>query len=193
MEVEEGMSLELALQLPPCWPLKPVSIDPRRKVHPRTHPCAVPVLARPLRGLVQRPLPQGCLPPPWQGIPYSLVSNLSLPGEGGCLWEPAWSCSTEALAARKDTCQRQRSPGSMLVQVGVSEGRLRKWLLSITVLLRAQNGGILPALALWRRNCAKEFAGVLLRVSMCILQEATAPVCPHQKWLLGMLSDGFLG
>ena len=188
MEVEEGMSLELALQLPPCWPLKPVSIDPRRKVHTRTHSCAVHVLAKPLRGLVQRPLPQGCLPPL-----QPVLQSLSLPSEGGCLGEPACSCSTEALTARKDACQRQKSPGNRLVQVGVSEGRLRKWLLSITVLLRAQNGGILPALALWRRNCAKEFAGVLLRVSMCILQEATAPVCPHQKWLLGMLSDAFLG
>ena len=34
MEVEEGMSLELALQLPASWPLKPVAIDPRRKAWP---------------------------------------------------------------------------------------------------------------------------------------------------------------
>lgn len=36
LTVEEGSMLELALQLPPCWPLKPATIEPRRKVESLT-------------------------------------------------------------------------------------------------------------------------------------------------------------
>ena len=43
MEVEEGTSLELALQLPPSWPLKPAHIDPRNKVCCESCACAMPV------------------------------------------------------------------------------------------------------------------------------------------------------
>ena len=32
LTVEEGSTLELALQLPSCWPLRPATIEPRRKV-----------------------------------------------------------------------------------------------------------------------------------------------------------------
>ncbi len=46
------------------------------------------------------------------------------------------------------------------VQVGVAEGRLRKWLLSITAFLRNQNGSLADAMALWRDNCVREFSGV---------------------------------
>lgn len=48
----------------------------------------------------------------------------------------------------------------MLMQMGVPEGRLRKWLLSIAALLRSQNGGLAAAIKLWRRNCIQEFAGL---------------------------------
>jgi len=44
--------------------------------------------------------------------------------------------------------------------VGVSEGRLRKWLLSIAAFLRSQNGSLADAMALWRANCEREFDGV---------------------------------
>ena len=45
-------------------------------------------------------------------------------------------------------------------QVGVTEGRLRKWLLSIAAFLRSQNGGLADAMRLWRDNCVREFDGV---------------------------------
>ena len=73
------------------------------------------------------------------------------------------------------------------VQVGVSESRLRHWLLSITARLQAQNGGILPALALWRKNCAKEFAGELSNELMALLEVC---VCVWLAgWLAGWLAD----
>ena len=46
------------------------------------------------------------------------------------------------------------------MQVGVAEGRLRKWLLSVTAFLRNQNGSVLDAIALWHRNVRKEFEGL---------------------------------
>ena len=42
----------------------------------------------------------------------------------------------------------------------MSEGRLRKWLLSMLAFLRSQNGSLADAMALWRANCEREFAGV---------------------------------
>lgn len=41
----------------------------------------------------------------------------------------------------------------------MAEGRLRKWLLSISALLRNQNGGVAQAIGLWKRNVDKEFEG----------------------------------
>ena len=46
------------------------------------------------------------------------------------------------------------------MQVGVPEGRLRKWLLSIAALLRSQNGGLTAAIQLWHKNCQQEFTGL---------------------------------
>ncbi|GAB4820968.1 hypothetical protein N2152v2_008014 [Parachlorella kessleri] len=43
--------------------------------------------------------------------------------------------------------------------VGVSDGRLRKWLLSIDAFLRTQNGSVAEAVSLWKRNVEKEFEG----------------------------------
>jgi E3 ubiquitin-protein ligase listerin len=45
-------------------------------------------------------------------------------------------------------------------RVGISEGRLRKWMLTISAILRDQNGAVAEGLLLWRRNVDKEFAGV---------------------------------
>lgn len=42
----------------------------------------------------------------------------------------------------------------------MAEGRLRKWLLSITAFLRNQNGTLADAMALWRDNCVEEFSGM---------------------------------
>ena len=47
-----------------------------------------------------------------------------------------------------------------LLQVGVPQGRLRKWLLSVAGFLRNQNGSVAEAIALWQRNVVKEFEGV---------------------------------
>jgi hypothetical protein len=47
----------------------------------------------------------------------------------------------------------------LVAQVGVSEGRLRKWLLSIAAFLRTQNGTVAEAISLWKRNVDKEFEG----------------------------------
>ena len=41
----------------------------------------------------------------------------------------------------------------------MSEGRLRKWLLSIAAFLRTQNGTVAEAVSLWKRNVDKEFEG----------------------------------
>ncbi|WIA19458.1 hypothetical protein OEZ85_004072 [Tetradesmus obliquus] len=55
-------------------------------------------------------------------------------------------------------------------KVGIKDGRLRKWLLSIAVFLRNQNQGLLQALALWKANLAQEFAGVEpCLVCMCVI------------------------
>ena len=45
------------------------------------------------------------------------------------------------------------------VQVGISESRLRKWLLSISAFLRNGNGTLMDAIALWRSNAEREFEG----------------------------------
>ena len=45
-------------------------------------------------------------------------------------------------------------------RVGVSEARLRKWLLSMAALLRASNGALGAALALWNDNVCREFEGL---------------------------------
>ena len=65
----------------------------------------------------------------------------------------------------------------------MAEGRLRKWLLSITAFLRNQNGTLADAMALWRDNCVEEFSGMtacpappsLPRASFCdsLVQVAT--------------------
>lgn len=44
--------------------------------------------------------------------------------------------------------------------MGVNDGKLRKWLLSIAVFLRNQNQGVLDAIALWKFNVDREFEGV---------------------------------
>ncbi len=43
------------------------------------------------------------------------------------------------------------------MQVGVSEGRMRKWLLSISAFLRNQNGSVAEAITLWKKNVDREF------------------------------------
>ena len=44
--------------------------------------------------------------------------------------------------------------------MGVSEARLRKWLLSMSAFLMNQDGSVAEALELWRQNLDKTFEGV---------------------------------
>lgn len=44
--------------------------------------------------------------------------------------------------------------------MGVAEGRVRKWILSINAFLRNQNGSIPDAVALWKVNVDQEFRGL---------------------------------
>ena len=48
----------------------------------------------------------------------------------------------------------------LTVQVGISESRLRKWLLSISAYLRNGNGSLMEAIALWKANADRELRGV---------------------------------
>jgi hypothetical protein len=48
----------------------------------------------------------------------------------------------------------------LVLQVGIKDGRLRKWLLSIAVFLRNQNQGVLDGISMWKANLEQEFAGV---------------------------------
>ena len=82
--------------------------------------------------------------------------------------------------------QRLRLPS---LQVGVSEGRLRKWLLSIAAFLRSQNGGLTDAMRLWRDNCVREFAGVeecLICYSVIAAQDGQLP-----RMICSTCSKGF--
>ena len=45
-------------------------------------------------------------------------------------------------------------------RIGVGEGRLRKWLLSINLFLRNQNGTLAEAIEAWRETVEKLFEGV---------------------------------
>lgn len=69
---------------------------------------------------------------------------------------------------------------SLVLQVGVSEGRLRKWLLSISAFLRTQNGSVAEAISLWKRNVDKEFEG---REDKCI-----SPGMYPEEWAVVELS-----
>jgi hypothetical protein len=55
------------------------------------------------------------------------------------------------LAAAELECTRR---------VGISEARLRKWMLSVSAILQHQNGAVASGLLLWRRNIDREFKGV---------------------------------
>ena len=65
-------------------------------------------------------------------------------------------------------CERH----SAVVQVGVAEGRLRKWLLSIAAFLRNQNGSILDAMHLWKANVDQAFQ--VRCIALCVLNKFRA-------------------
>jgi hypothetical protein len=45
-------------------------------------------------------------------------------------------------------------------RVGISEARLRKWMLTVSSILQHQNGAVAEGLMLWRSNIDREFKGV---------------------------------
>ncbi|KAJ7543989.1 hypothetical protein O6H91_09G060900 [Diphasiastrum complanatum] len=45
-------------------------------------------------------------------------------------------------------------------RMGISENRLRKWILSMAAFLRNQNGAVAEAILVWKRNVDREFEGV---------------------------------
>ena len=51
--------------------------------------------------------------------------------------------------------------------MGISEGRWRRWILQIIQLLSHQDGSVLDAILLWKRNVDKEFEGKLCCV-LCV-------------------------
>jgi len=62
-------------------------------------------------------------------------------------------------------------------RVGVSEARLRKWMLGIAAILKHQNGAVAQGLDQWRRNIDAEFAGV----DPCPICYAVIHPVDHQK------------
>ena len=62
-------------------------------------------------------------------------------------------------------------------RVGVSEARLRKWMLGIAAILKHQNGAVAQGLDRWRRNIDAEFAGV----DPCPICYAVIHPVDHQK------------
>eukprot|EP00850_Spirogloea_muscicola_P016423 SM000133S26789 [mRNA] locus=s133:168014:176063:+ [translate_table: standard] len=65
------------------------------------------------------------------------------------------------MAVRLAASHPLRPPAvECLGRAGVSEARLRKWLLGISTFLRQSNGSVAGAVALWRDSCEREFAGV---------------------------------
>jgi hypothetical protein len=69
-----------------------------------------------------------------------------------------WLFTKSSKISRDDITTEKQS--LILLQMGVAEGRLRKWMLSITALLRSQNGALSLAIILWQQNCARQFDGV---------------------------------
>lgn len=61
-------------------------------------------------------------------------------------------------------------------QVGVSDTKLRKWLLSIAAYLRNQNASVAAAVALWKKNVDREFAGV----EPCLICYSVISATNHQ-------------
>lgn len=68
-------------------------------------------------------------------------------------------------------------------KVGVTDTRLRKWLLSISAFLRHQNRGVADAMALWKRSLDAEFEGVEPCL-ICYRWAGASVGMPHTAWLV---------
>ena len=81
-----------------------------------------------------------------------------------CSRRPWRALHSGQCSSRRSCVTRWRIPifpplSSAPAQVGVSEGRLRKWLLSISACLRMQNASVADAIQIWKDNVEKEFEG----------------------------------
>ncbi len=79
----------------------------------------------------------------WEPPVLLAAEQDSMPGRAGFL------CAS--LSVCDYVCRRR---------VGVSDTRMRKWLLSISAFLRTNNRGVGDAISMWRRNVESEFEGV---------------------------------
>ena len=54
-------------------------------------------------------------------------------------------------------------------KMGIAEGRWRRWILQIIQLLSNQDGSVLDAILLWKKNVDKEFEGNIHHLHQCSL------------------------
>ena len=62
-------------------------------------------------------------------------------------------------------------------KMGISEGRWRRWILQIIQLLSHQDGSVLDAILLWKKNVDKEFEGIILSYLQLIVPSYTNEIC----------------
>ena len=169
--------LELVVKLPASMPLRAPELECRKRVGGQLLwrgrvPSVCPVRVRPRCALARTP-PVHLNSLPW--FNHSALCSLRLPIRThvlppppplhvACSLAPIFTHTTGnvQLATFSQPCPTlpgRPAPPPPPRQVGVSEGRLRKWLLSIAAFLRTQNGSVAEAIALWKRNVDKEFEG----------------------------------
>ena len=78
------------------------------------------------------------------------------------------------------------------LQVGVTEGKLRRWLLSVTAFLANHNGSIAEAIALWQRNVLKEFEGVEECLICDSIVSASDFMASYQKCIAARAASDFM-
>ncbi|CAN0361828.1 unnamed protein product, partial [Laminaria digitata] len=69
-------------------------------------------------------------------------------------------CTLEAIIQLPPEYPLRNVEVSCTKRMGVSESRWKKWVLQIVTLLSLQDGSVLDAVMLWKKNVDKEFEGV---------------------------------
>eukprot|EP00899_Mesostigma_viride_P009971 jgi/Mesvir1/18976/Mv18941-RA.1 len=73
-------------------------------------------------------------------------------------------------------------------RVGISESKLRKWILSIIAFLQNENGSVLDAMLMWKANLDRQFEGIeecpicysVVHTSNHSLPKLACPTCRHK-------------